>query len=220
MALLVFVMKEHIALHENSHVSYNATAPIDWLQPLALDNKYPIKVSNHYWKLTATEIEKLLWQLNINEFGDLVIRDETIDVLQQMAAVLPNVMTSKEWQRLAFLIKRSAVNDSGEQVAQLLQRFYFYQQEYKAYLLVVNKAKADQKLALLKQSRAKVNTLQAKYFGVVTAEQLFYRKNLTTNYLNDRQIISLNKNLSKVQKEKYFLDLKEHYQQHLSAPSL
>ena len=121
-----------------------------------------------------------------------------------------------KYKLLEFLITQSLGEKNGLQLYTLVNGYFDYQQDQIAYLNKIKYAEPNEKLALLKNSASYYAKIQSQYFGKTTAQELFERKNKTTNYLNSRRIVSMEKGLSKTQKKEQLTRLAKNYKQSIS----
>jgi lipase chaperone LimK len=213
--LLCFVAFEHIRLHDNPQPKHQ-TSVNNWHQPTQLNALYPQLISDRNWQLDFIKIESVINNLEINDKHEILINSDTADKLQLIIPLLGENPSNKEWGRLEFLIIQSLGKKNGQQFYTLVNGYFNYQKNQIAYLDEIKYAEPNDKLALLKNSASYYAKIQSQYFGKTTAQQLFDRKNKTTNYLNSRRIVSMEKGLSKTQKKEQLTRLAKNYKQSIS----
>ncbi|MFT5593782.1 MAG: hypothetical protein ACI8SR_002168 [Oceanicoccus sp.] len=212
--LLFFVASTHIGLRENPP-SNNKKDTDYWLQPRELDKQYPQLISRNNWALDFIKIEEIINGLQFNSNKPILITDDMTEKLQLITAQLDHALATKEWKRLQFLIIKSLGNKNGNTVYELVDNYYHYQKAEVSFIDKIKQADNSDKLRLLNASKEKYHQLQIHYFGIETAKNLFNRQNKTTNYLNSRQIVILEKGLNRIQKKDRLLQLSNAYKQSL-----
>lgn len=212
--LLFFVASTHIGLRENPP-SHNKKDTNHWLQPSELDKQYPQLISRNNWVLDFIKIEEIIKGLQLNSNKQILITDDMTEKLQLITAQLDHNLANKEWKRLQFLIIQSLGDNTGKTVYELVDNYYHYRKEEASFIDKIKQANNSDKLSLLKASKEKYHQLQIHYFGIETAKKLFNRQNKTTNYLNSRQIVILEKGLNHTQKKDRLLQLSNVYKQSL-----
>ena len=209
--LTAYVAPKLIGLHNNAHVGYAYNTPIEWRQPSALNQRFPLFISNTNWHFDFVEIESILWQAKVDSDGHLVIDAKTLSLLEQASDRLPNNLSETERQRLGLLINKSMPTKRAQRLASLLIAYKAYQQEYTSSLALISIAEADQRLALLQAEQLNIEPRQQRYFDVDVASKLFSKKNLTTSYLNQRRIVSIMPVISISQKNSMLRELNDGY---------
>jgi hypothetical protein len=194
--------------------------PIRWLQPTGVNESFPIPIGDNNWIIDYSRIEVILWKVQTDKSGQLLINAETSTILEQVHAQLPENMSQIEWQRLTWVLEKSFVSSHGKQLAHLLSRYSLYQQEYATSLALLHLAKGDEKHQLLQGLSTQNEQLQTRFFGADIAKKLFAKQNTTINYLNARRILNLRSDLSQTEKNQRLLKLKKQYQASLSRSSV
>ena len=211
----ILLVLKHFSLHKNDNFGAVSTAE-QWQQPSILNEQYPQLISKHTWNFEFNEIEKILKRLELDSNHDLVINFDTTDQLKLVIFELKAELTDEQWQRVDFLMQKSLGGRNGKVFYGLVNAYYFYQKEYLSYLKAVNHSTAIEKLALLKSGEVKQFNMQSKYFGIDAAIKLFSRDNTTTNYLNSRRIVNMERGLSNTEKKKILLQLSDNYKKTVS----
>jgi hypothetical protein len=211
--LLICVSVLHYSLRENAQTT--ESLQVYWSQPAMLDEPFPQLVGPNNWQLNYAQIEEILWQLKLDDYGKLVINSQTAERLHQVSNLLPFDMNTKEWQRLIFLLDKSFYGGSGEQVFTLLKNYFFYQQQYNLSLSAVQHTKGNKQLELIKVTGADNKQLQVECFGSELAAKLFTKQNITTDYLNKRRGIKIDPSLTSTQKKQQLLVLEDRFKNQL-----
>jgi hypothetical protein len=209
--LTAYVAPKLVGLHNNAHLGYAYNTPLEWHQPTALNQRFPLFISNTTWRFNFVDIESILWQAKVDSDGELVIDAETLSLLEQASDRLPSNLSETEQRRLGFLINKSMPAKRAQQLASLLNGYQAYQQDYTSSLELINIAEAAQRLALLQAEQRNIELRQQHYFGVDVATKLFNKKNLTTSYLNQRRIVSMMPGISISQKDSMLRALSDGY---------
>ncbi|MFT6046779.1 MAG: hypothetical protein ACI9WC_002490 [Arenicella sp.] len=209
--LTVYVAPKLIGLHNNVHVGYAYNSPIEWRQPSALDQRFPLFISNTTWHFDFVDIESILWQSTVDSYGELVVDAETLSLLDQASDRLPKDLSPPERQRLSVLIDKSMPANLARRLTSLLIAYHAYQQDYRSNLALISIAAADQRLALLQAEQLNIEPRQQRYFGTDIATMLFNKKNLTTSYLIQRRIVSMMPDISTSQKNGMLRELNDGY---------
>jgi hypothetical protein len=210
--LFAYVVSERLELHKNAELINDVQSPVEWLQPVSLDKQFPILIGTGNWTIDFSNIQKILWQSKLSATGQLAVDSETWRPLQKISEQLPANLNPFDSQRLTLLIEQCLPGSEGGRIAELVTRYYRYQQEYLANLDLLNKATGKKKLSLLKASRNNNKNRQERHFGVELAKALFDKKNTLTDYLNDRLIINMDKSLSAAQKKEQLMAAKQAYE--------
>ena len=224
--LLAYVVFVRLDLHKHEGTNYNPStyhksSIKQWLQPSSIDNDFPLPISNKIWSIHYTSIEKILRTSNVSNGGTLLINAETLDLLKRVHAKLSsNIHTSNasdvflnetDLGRLSFLINQSFPKLDGDQFIGLLTRYALYDKAHISLLKSIKQASGEKKIALLKTNRLNKALLQDQHFGSKLAKILFQRKNLTSNYLNDRLLINMSEHLTSTEKKRKLSDLEKIY---------
>lgn len=210
---LFYVAVTHYGFHQNSHSRYDANKRVEWSQPPLLDESFQTPISNSDWNVDFSKIEEIIWSSTASSSGQLLINAQTAEQLERAYHVLAENHSSRDLQRIAFLIEKSLPSPQGKQLASLFNQYYFYQQETKSWLSDIANAQGDKKRLLLQSSAQTISQWQADYFGEDTAQQLFTQKNTLTNYLHQRIIINLTQNLSAAQRSEKLSALADSHKQ-------
>lgn len=213
--VLYFVASAHMRLHDTTQ-SKPQTSINSWHQPSQVNAIYPQLISDTNWRLNYIKIENVINNLEFDDKHEIRINSDTADKLQLIIPLLGDTPSNKEWDRLEFLIIQNLGEKNGSLLYTLVSSYFNYQQDQIAYLDKIKFAEPNEKLTLLKNSAAHYANIQSHYFGKNTAEQLFDRKNKTTNYLNSRRIVVMEKGLTQTQKKETLTRLAKSYKQSIS----
>ncbi len=217
--LLFIIAPKLYDLHQGSHSTYDKRAHVQWSQPESLDTKYWPPITNQSWRLEFSEIERLLWNTYPLSSNELTIDADTLDLLEQINALLPQNLSTQESARLSLLIRRSLPGDRGEQLAVLQHKYNQYQLDHSVSVSSINQGTPEQQLQKLKSSLSSLRPRQYRFFGAELATKLFTDKNTTITYLTRRRIISLSEHLSSAQKAQRLAALKADYKAFLKPKS-
>jgi hypothetical protein len=211
LALLFFIVPTHIDLrnkHPSSELAVNdVTAKQQpptanhWLQPEFLNDRYPQLIGSNDWQLDFMTIEEKISKLKLNSDHSLLINGDTADILQLINIELSENIPDKQWQRLRFLLIKSLGDNAGESFYKLVNAYYSYEKAQQSQWLKIKTSSPNEKFELLKRQNINIRKIQAQYFDPEIASKLFHEKNQTTDYLNSRRIINMDKNLSSEQKK-------------------
>jgi hypothetical protein len=208
-----------------------------WSQPTRLDKTHPVKISNRNWHFDFANIERRIWQSALVEGSDWQVNNTTLEILSILFTELSvepistyskqamegfseklardsekTTLSSKmQLERLEFILSKSIPAKSANKLISLLKDYSCYIKLYNKHLLQVNQAKGHQKLDLLTASNNFVLQIQESCFGKVNAKMLFWRKNITTQYLTKRKLIQLDPKLNKEEKKRQLIRIKNEY---------
>jgi len=209
--LTAYVAPKLVVLHNNAHLGYTHNIPIAWRQPSALNQRFPLLISNTSWHFNFVDIESILWQSKVDSYGELIIDAETLSLLEQASDRLPENVSEAELQRLGFLIEKSMPTKRAHRLSSLLRSYQAYQQDYTSSVALISIAETEQRLALLQAEQLYLEQRQEDYFGSDVANTLFSKKNITTSYLNQRRIVSMMSDISIPQKSVMLKELSDDY---------
>jgi hypothetical protein len=209
--LLAYVISIRISLSQETELISKSEPTVKWVQPSVLDEKFPVLIASNRWSINYFSIETILWRSKVSSSNRILIDSDTVELLDKITAELPGFINSEDMSRLMFLIEQSLPNSNAEKLAVLVNAYYSYQKEYKSQLKLLVEAVGEVKLSRLKDFEANNKQHQVQHFGADVAEVLFEKRNITTNYLNNRTIVNMDKELTKKQKHKRLLALKEGY---------
>jgi hypothetical protein len=215
---LIGIVAMLLSLHDHAHKEYKPNEPVQWREPFkaklsqASKSQLSKPIGNSVWSFGYSALMKILWRSRVDERDELVINSETLELLKRASAIVPQATSIEELQRLDFVIKKSIPISAGEELARLLNQYYFYEQEEKTALQVLNSSKGQQKRVLLASAELESEERQVRYFGRDVAIKLFSKNNTTQNYLNARSSIKLSEILTATQKEERLDQLQNAYQ--------
>lgn len=203
-AILVGLTVILIGIHEQAHRDYKPNDSVQWRESFdanvessqMLNTQVRRPIGNAVWDFQYSPIIQILWRAPLNSDNELVANSETLALLKRASAVLPQTISSEEFQRLDFVIRKSMPSSAGTELANLLKRYYFYEQENMAALQLINSVDNKQKRALLVSAKQSSEERQVRFFGENIAMELFSENNKTQNYLNARRMINLSETLS------------------------
>ena len=145
----------------------------------------------------------------------MVIDSEALELLNRASAALPQALSSEEFQRLGFVIKKSIPSSAGKELANVLNQYYLYDQENMTALQRINSVDDDLKRVLLASAEQNTEERQVRFFGKSMARKLFSEHNRTQNYLNTRRLIKLSELFTATQKKEHLDELRNDYQKSL-----
>lgn len=162
-------------------------------------------------RLDFLQIEKILWRSKLDEFNQLKVNSATLELLEQIHALLPNPIGKDESERLAYLVKKSIPYPGGEQLAELIHSYNLYTQYAPGITTGLSPISETQRvLLLIQQDKDRVDR-QTHFFGLDLAQKLFSKKNITRNYLNQRMQLNLDNSLSNDEKLRRLDNLQNNY---------
>lgn len=212
-SLLICISIVHYNVREGAQTT--ESLQVFWSQPALLHEQFPRWVRPNRWQLNYAQVEIILWQSKLDAYAELVIDSQTAERLHQASNLLPFDITTKEWQRLIFLLDKSFSGGPGKQFFTLLKNYFFYQQKYNLSLSAVQHSKGNKQRELIKVTGIDNKQLQAQYFGSELAEKLFTKQNITTDYLNKRRGIKIDPSLTATQKIQQLLVLEDNFKNRL-----
>lgn len=215
-ALLGFVIATHLGFHRTSTAADATKASTKWVQPAELNKAYPNSIANNIWSFDYSKVENMIWKINFDEAKTPLLTAQTAKSLERIVAMLPQGLDTKNSQRLTFLVQKSVPGSSGESLAALVSQYYFYQQEYTAYIQTINSATGEEKLALLTDNSQRMKRDQTRFFGHLVASRLFKQKNARADFLNAMRVVNLTPSLSAEEKAAQLSELRKNYQQQLT----
>lgn len=201
--LLSATISFHVFLHWSSSESHSATSR--WRQPESLNSDFPTLVDTNKWSVDFAPIEALIQHLSLRHDQQLLVNFATREILIRLDTLLPEKASFDEKKRIQFLITKNLPQPANEQLIELMNGYRQYNQN-------TRDMEGLTKLDLQEQHNIK-KQYQVRFFGEDTANKLFADKNLTTQYLLDRQRINQQTTLSPEEKLAALAELKSTYQQ-------
>lgn len=181
-----------------------------WRQPPLIDTSQLVPIAPQTWHFDFEPVAHLIGDIALHANGELVLNANTAKALQQAIATLSPELSKAELQRLAFLTKKEREGKAGEQLADLLLRFYqFRDAEASTARLKTDAKDAATLLARHQHSMA----LKQEIFGNTLALHLFGRRDALTQYLLSRRQINENPKLDAPQKQQALHDLQVQFEQ-------
>ena len=106
-----------IGIHDQAHRDYRPNESVQWLEPFGtkmqpsqtLDTQGRRPIGNAVWDFQYSSIIQILWRTTVSSDNELVINSETLALLKRASAALPQTISSEEFQRLAFVIKKASL---------------------------------------------------------------------------------------------------------------
>ena len=219
--ILVGLVAMLIDLHDQAHDEYKPNEPVHWREPFNADVNQALKsqltkpIGNSVWDFQYTSLIQILWRAKVNDQDELVIDSEALELLKRASAALPQALSSEEFQRLGFVIKKSIPSSAGKELANVLNQYYLYDQENMTALQRINSVDDDLKRVLLASAEQNTEERQVRFFGKSMARKLFSEHNRTQNYLNTRRLIKLSELFTATQKKEHLDELRNDYQKSL-----
>jgi len=215
--LFVRVNLHHEGQRHNAYANYSSGDLVSWRQPSTLDLLTAPVISNQNWNFDFIAIEKILWTLKTDQAGDILISSDTTETLEQACNQTPKGLNARARERLQMLSRKGLAQSSGRTAAKLYEDYCQYQQEHNLSLTLLRNASGLEKRQLLRDAEATSLERQQRYFGDSIALELFRKKNNQTNYLNRRQLVNLNDDLTAAEKKLRLSHLQENYKASLSV---
>jgi hypothetical protein len=188
-----------LQLPENASPQKRVFDDKQWVQPLALDSQFPDPLSNKYWSFDFSLFERRLWLSKYVGLESWSTDSDALELINIAAAEIGKDLTEDKIGRFRFLLSKGTSPKFANEFSDLLKKYVSYQKDYlrdyQSNLENLRFAKEEERFLLLKQMQSTKQQLQAKHFGSELAKKLFYRKNLTANYFNQRGLIQMDRSL-------------------------
>lgn len=216
MALLLWIGMAHLALHVSlKQVSGSSNGTI-WSEPAHSGNTRYAPIGSAVWNIDFSPMEGVLWRIQADPNGVLVVNSETADLLEEVYKKIPRELDDRDMQRLLTLLKKSLPSGYGMQFVELLKNYVPYKLKQNLHLLAINQAVYEAKLVLLESSLRDIEQLQSNYFEPEAAVKLFGKSNAIYHYFMQSRLISINHNWSDVQRREKMRVLQDEYKSVLS----
>jgi len=213
--LLALIAPKLYSLHLGAHSNYDLKKKIVWSQSETLAKELADPISNTRWQIDFSKIEQQLWNSNAATSKGSQINAETLQLLEQIYALLPENIDAQNSARVGLLINKSLTSSGGIDIAALLGKYQAYRQKQQENFEVADQTNDTTRLAYLLSHDKTLESVQARHFGEL-AQPLFNENNVRTHYFNQRLIVSLSPNLTDEQKAEQLEKLKQGYRASLS----
>jgi len=139
------------------------------------------------------EVENALLFAKLDPFGRLIIDTESEASLSRVVARLPSGLNTKELVHIQELIKLSLPGEAGEQVADVLSKYYIYK-EMEASLILNSESPGSMQAALGQLET--MAELRQQIMGAEYAESLFGQQQRKAEYYLEKGIIEQDVSIS------------------------
>ena len=139
------------------------------------------------------EVENALLLAKLDSFGRLVIDTEAEASLNRVVARLPSGLNTTELAHIQALIKLSLPGEAGEQVADVLSKYYRYK-EMEASLILGSESPGSMQAALVQLEM--MAELRQQIMGAEYAESLFGLQQRKAEYYLEKGIIEQDASIS------------------------
>lgn len=198
-ALRVQIYRDGVSA--NVRLNYAKTLDSQWLE---YDDTGQRKSSlnTKVSKLDFLQIENVLWRSQVDSSMQIEVNSATLEILERIHALLPEVIATQELNRLSFLVEKSIPGPSGRKFAKIINSYILYERATNDSVNAFRQANSRERLVLLKQRGQLRIERQIQFFGADTATSLFKQKNNTNEYLDQRMLVNYDPTLSKAEKTK------------------
>lgn len=195
--LFSFMVIERFQLHENARLKEQAFDDKRWLQPYELDSRFNDTISNKRWSFDYSTFERRLWLSKYVGLENENMDSDALELIKVAAAELSQNLTIDDLERFRFLLTRMTSSKFANDFTGLLGKYISYEKDYQRiyqiHLEKLARAEGISRVSLLNKFQVATETLQSRYFGSELAGRLFFRKNLTAHYLNQRRVIQMDR---------------------------
>ncbi len=192
----------------NESARYGMTASVPaWVQPEIVTIYEPGAISANEWAFDYQPIAQALQSIGQDDSGQWVLGANALESLQQAVNHLPVAADARVLQRVAFLVTQSGPAPSSGHLADILVRYYHYQNQLRISL--TNIAGDDLHLA---QARLKATQQwQLHFFSEDIAQALFGQTNLLNDYLITRRLFQQSTDLTPEEKNQNLSQLQQQF---------
>jgi len=174
-------------------------------EQIILLNQVMIKEGDRNRKIGLVEVENALKLAKLDDFGQLIINADSEASLSRVVAHLPSALSEEEISHIQGLIKESLPGEAGEQVADVLIKYYRYK-EVERSIVLDSEQPGSMKSAL--EQLTTMAQVRTDIMGKQYSEDLFGMQQRRAEYYLERGIIEQDKSLSVEAREMQLAHLK------------
>ena len=156
-------------------------------------NKVGVEEGKRTKIIGLVEVENALKLAKLDAFGQLIVNADSEASLSRVVARLPSAMGEEEIEQIQRLIKLSLPGESGEQVADVLIKYYRYK-EIEQSMVLDSEQPGSMKSAL--EQLTTMAQVRTEIMGQQFSEDLFGMQQRRAEYYLERGIIEQDKSIS------------------------
>jgi len=160
---------------------------------VTLLNKVLIEENERRNVIGLIEVENALKLAKLDAFGQIIVNADSEASLSRVVARLPSAMSEEEITHIQGLIKLSLPGEAGEQVADVLLKYYRYKEIEKSMVLDSEQPGSMQSALVQLTTMAQV---RAEIMGQQYSEDLFGVQQRRAEYYLEKGIIEQDRDLS------------------------
>lgn len=214
--LVVGVVIIRAGLNTNGQIQLSSQSTQKWQQPKGLEILYAQEITYNNWSFDYTGVESALLQSKISILQSWRPDSDTLTLLDNIVASLPNNLSKNDVKRLGFLLSKNLTEQNAQVLLELVEKYTLYQKKYRVHQLKTQQSVKTSDLLSVKEGPQFIVNLQQQIFGRKMSGILFSERNITMRYLNNRLLINLDDSLSVKAKQEIFSQLKAEYKKRIA----